>query len=590
MGNAIAIASPGENDEGGSAKPPHVTDQQDSANLPHEAPAVHECLPIPADVVNEQHVLAAVLKEPTCLAEVRSLLGDGDICFAGRATGAVWRQLIHLNQTCEKVTVTQLRQRLLEIDDEQAVWALDDSVKIMKKMHGSGVVKAARRRAESMLKSAAERETDNETQAASSGPNNHRSGLEPGSQPIWVNMANVQPKPVEWLWPGKIALGKLVIVAGDPGLGKSMLTLDIAARVTRGAPWPDGNGVAPLGGAVLVSAEDDIADTIRPRLDLALADPSRINALQGVQFYDPDTKRTVERSFCLQDLKPLESLIGQTNDCRIVLIDPVSAFSGSVDSHKNAEVRAMLSLLAQLASKHNVAVLLVTHNNKGMGSALNKVMGSIAFTAASRAAWGVYKDPEDPSKRLFLPIKNNIGPDSTGLAYTIQVEGDVGRVEWFKEPVTLSAEELFAIARDVDGNMGKREEALAWLEELLAEGPVASKEIERKGKQAGFSMRTLERAKEQSKGRVVHKREGFGPQSTCYWRLAFDQSTSVTSSSLSAYGQNGAASGFASGVQHRPTEGMKSGYGASRSRTTQDSDFTEAELEAMADEHEEDRR
>ena len=107
---------------------------------------------------------------------------------------------------------------------------------------------------------------------------------------VVVCLADVKPMPVELLWPGRVALGKVTLLAGDPGLGKSLVTLDMAARVSRGVAWPDDpTADGQAGSVVLLSAEDDLADTIRPRLDAAGADNNRITALTAVRHSDPDS-------------------------------------------------------------------------------------------------------------------------------------------------------------------------------------------------------------------------------------------------------------------------------------------------------------
>ncbi len=240
------------------------------------------------------------------------------------------------------------------------------------------------------------------------------------SQPVVTRLADVEPQAVEWLWPGRVAIGKLTLLAGDPGLGKSFVTLDMASRVSRGAAWPDDSSASqPAGGVVLISAEDDLADTIRPRLDVHHADVSKIVALEAVTFSDAlgNVRREVDLT---TDLGHIECAIDAAGDCRLVVIDPVSAFLGGTDSHKNAEVRSVLARLSDLAEQKRVAVVAVTHLRKGEGAAIYRAMGSLAFVAAARAAWAVVKDQDDPQKRLLLPMKNNLAPDVDGLAYRIE--------------------------------------------------------------------------------------------------------------------------------------------------------------------------
>lgn len=330
--------------------------------------------------------------------------------------------------------------------------------------------------------------------------------------PVIVRLSDVKPEPVAWLWPGRIALGKLTLIAGDPGLGKSFLTLDMAARVSRGWEWPDAPGVATTpGGVVLLSAEDGVADTIRPRLDAAGADVARIVALEAIRSVG-DNGRESARTFDLsRDLPALESAIRSVEGCRLVVIDPVTAYLGGVDSHKNAEIRGLLAPLGAIAERHRVAMVAVTHLNKsGGGPAIYRAMGSLAFAAAARAAWAVSKDKDDPRRRLLLPIKNNIAPDTGGLAYRIEPLGVDGcpAVAWEPDAVNVSADDALASDRDEGGGRTERDDAAEWLADLLAHGPRSARDVERDARDAGYSIATVRRAK--AAIGVVSRKPAFG--------------------------------------------------------------------------------
>ncbi len=330
--------------------------------------------------------------------------------------------------------------------------------------------------------------------------------------PVLVRLSDVKPEPVAWLWPGRIALGKLTLIAGDPGLGKSFLTLDMAARVSRGWAWPDAPGVPTTpGGVVLLSAEDGVADTIRPRLDAAGADVARIVALEAVRErnqYGHEHPRSFDLS---RDLPALEAAIGSVEGCRLVVIDPVTAYLGGVDSHKNAEIRGLLAPLGAIAERHRVAMVAVTHLNKsGGGPAIYRAMGSLAFAAAARAAWAVSKDKDDPRRRLLLPIKNNIAPDTGGLAYRIEPLGVDGcpAVAWEPDAVNVSADDALAGDRDEGGGRTERDDAAEWLADLLVHGPRPARDVERDARDAGYSIATVRRAK--AAIGVVSRKPAFG--------------------------------------------------------------------------------
>lgn len=330
--------------------------------------------------------------------------------------------------------------------------------------------------------------------------------------PVLTRLSDVQPEPIAWLWAGRIALGKLTLIAGDPGLGKSFLLLDTAARVSTGAGWPDRPGERfDPGGVVLLSAEDGVADTIRPRLDAAGADVSRIVALEAVRMIGDHGRPAGQRLFDLsRDIPALEMAIRSVEDCRLVVIDPVTAYLGGVDSHKNAETRWVLAPLSAIAERHRVAMVAVTHLNKsGGGPAIYRAMGSLAFAAAARAAWAVSKDKDDPRRRLLLPIKNNIAPDTGGLAFRIEPLGVDGCpvVEWEPDPVNVSADEALSSDRDSDERT-ERDDAAEWLADLLAHGPRAARDVERDARDAGYSISTVRRAK--AVLGVVSRKPAFG--------------------------------------------------------------------------------
>lgn len=323
---------------------------------------------------------------------------------------------------------------------------------------------------------------------------------------------------LDWLWPGRVPLGKLTLLAGDPGLGKSFVTLDMAARVSQGRPWPD----VPLlpqaaGDVVLLNAEDDLADTIAPRLDKAGADDTRIVAIEGV------AEPTGRRHFSLKaDLPRLEEVLQANPETRLVVIDPIDAYCDRVDSHKSAEVRGLLAPLAELAGRHRVAIVAVAHLSKTGGTkAIYRAMGSLAFTAAARSVWMIVKDQGDPRRRLFLPAKLNVGGEPDGLAYTIED----GRVAWEPTPVRMHADDAFAAeaAASEPGRGSERREAIAWLREQLASGPMPAAELIELGQQHGFNERTLQRAFKLLGG--VRKREGFHGRWT--WELPHVGDSSV---------------------------------------------------------------
>jgi putative DNA primase/helicase len=340
--------------------------------------------------------------------------------------------------------------------------------------------------------------------------------------PHIVRLSDVKPEQVRWLWPGRIATGKLTLIAGDPGLGKSFLTLDIAARVSNGAGWPDASGQRyEPGDVVLLSAEDDVADTIRPRLDAAGADVARIVAIEAVRAPDKHGKLSTRPVDLSQDVEHVEAAIRQLANPKLVVVDPISAYMGETDSHNNAETRAMLAKLADLAARRRVAVACVSHLNKGAGrSAVYRVTGSLGFVAAARTVWSVSRDEHDHERRLMLPIKNNLARDTNGLAYSLHAadENATPCVAWEDETVAMIADDVLNGGDDEPGKTAT-EEAAEWLRDLLAAGPIKPAEVIAKARDAGYSESTVQRAKRRAGVESVAERDGDNKMTGWAWKL-----------------------------------------------------------------------
>jgi putative DNA primase/helicase len=318
---------------------------------------------------------------------------------------------------------------------------------------------------------------------------------------IYQRLSDIEAKPIHWLWPGRIARGKPTMIAGNPGLGKSQTTASLAAVVTSGGQWPVDRVRCEKGSVLFLSAEDDPADTIRPRLEAAGADVSKVHILKAVLDSYDSAGQEVHRAFNLKaDIRRLEEALAEIGDVALVVIDPISAYLGNGDSHNNAEVRALLAPLSDMASRQNVAVVLVSHLNKGGagGEALMRVTGSLAFVAAARAAFIVAKDPDDENRRLFIPAKNNIAKDVGGLAFRIEGYNldsgiETSRVMWETAPVNgVTADSILSLQDPEE--KGARDEAKAFLLELLKPGSMPSKDVFVNARGAGVAEKTLRRA------------------------------------------------------------------------------------------------
>lgn len=348
-----------------------------------------------------------------------------------------------------------------------------------------------------------------------------------------VNMADVEPETVRWLWRARIPLGKLTIFDGDPGVLKSTATLDITARLSRAAPMPDGSHSDVDGprGTVLLTAEDGLADTIRPRLDAAGADAARVVALKAVATEDGERLPTVD------DLDALRDAI-EAVDAALVVVDPLVAYLGAeVNSYRDQDVRAALAGLAELADELGVAVVAVRHLNKSGGdNPLHRGGGSIGLIAAARSGLLVARDPEEPDgeRRILATTKCNLAPEPPALAFRPKVVDGVVAVAWEGE-TKHAARDLLTTSTSEERTA--REEAADYLRQRLRDGPAPVEELRRKADDLGVSWRTMRRAKQ--KVGAKHDSIGFGADKTWWWRLPGHGAWPPKADSGVAYKANG---------------------------------------------------
>ena len=333
---------------------------------------------------------------------------------------------------------------------------------------------------------------------------------------VGKRVSEVEPEKVEWLWPGRVPYGKLTLLCGDPGLGKSFATLDIAARLSSGTPWPDAREKAiEPGNTVILSAEDGLADTIRPRLDAAHAEVARIHCVQGVEHSSNGEIAHLDLS---EDLRSLERYI-QEQQARLCIIDPISAYLCDRNSHNNSDIRGVLGPLASLAERQACAVIAVTHLNKCTAmAAMYRSIGSVAFVAQARMVWAVCRDPHDPDLRLLLPLKSNLTKDAPSLAFRL-VDSDtpeIAMVAWSEGPADVDVNDVLG-SSEVK-NRKQCDEAVDWLQTRLSDGPVDVAELKEAARTCGVAWRTLERAKKTL--RVESFRTDFGSAGNHRWRLS----------------------------------------------------------------------
>lgn len=312
--------------------------------------------------------------------------------------------------------------------------------------------------------------------------------------------SEIIPRDVEFLWDGRLARGKHTCVAGEPGTGKSQLSIAIAAAITTSGEWPCEEGRAPLGNVIILNAEDVADDTIVPRLIAAAADLNRVHIVNAV------AETNGKAVFNLQtDLHLLERKIDEIGQVALIIVDPVSSYMGKADSHKNSEVRGVLEPISEMAARKRTAILSITHFSKSNSAtttkALHRFIGSIAFIGAPRAAFVVLEDPDNDGRLLFLHAKNNMAPPPRGLAFRLVqtlLEGlqrPISYLVWDKAPVNITANQALTAKADTREKRSAMSVAEEFLAKELGEGPVAVKKVEEHAGALGISKATLNRAR-----------------------------------------------------------------------------------------------
>jgi hypothetical protein len=353
-----------------------------------------------------------------------------------------------------------------------------------------------------------------------STPLSKSNGRDPGATITLLQGLNLTPEPIRWLWEGYLARGKLHIIAGAPGTGKTTLALAFAATITAGGRWPDGTRAEP-GNILIWSGEDDVRDTLLPRLIAMGADRARVYFVGDVQA--EGQSRPFDPS---RDMTALELKAKEIGDVRLLIVDPVvNAVSG--DSHKNTETRRALQPVVDLASRLDAVALGVSHFSKGTAGRdpIERVTGSIAFGALPRIVFAAAKttDENAPSKYVFVRSKSNIGPDGGGFGYDleqVEVPGYPGlfasRVLW-RQALEGTARELLATVEAVEepGEQGEIEDAGEWLMAALAHGSMDARDLFKIGEAQGYKQRTLQRARARIGAQT--RREGFGKGSKVVW-------------------------------------------------------------------------
>jgi putative DNA primase/helicase len=342
-----------------------------------------------------------------------------------------------------------------------------------------------------------------------------------------IPLDKVKPLDIDWLWPGHIPLGMLTLIAGDPGVGKSFLTLYMAATVSAGLPWPRSpvgtetpqsfpkekfakqiycgatlaeSGVecpviSPPGSVLILNNEDIPTKILCPRLSALNADLSKIKLIPFVWRSDENGNEYSAQFNIVSDIFALEMALSEIPDVKLIIIDPLLSYFGCRDTYRDSFVRSSLLPLSNLARKYNVAVVCVMHLNKGSSSKIfNRIMGSLAFSSTARTVWFVHPLPDTENKKrcLFTPAKHNLLENPRSLVFEIKDN----RVVFENPPINTSARSVSSSKSNIESPELNR--VVDWLKNLLIDGnPLPSKKIFTLAKEHGFTNRTLQRARKE---------------------------------------------------------------------------------------------
>lgn len=332
----------------------------------------------------------------------------------------------------------------------------------------------------------------------------------------------ITPVAIRWLWPGWVAKGKLTVLAGAGGSGKTTLAIGLIGTLTSGGRWPDGELCTEPANALIWSSEDDPADTLVPRLIAAGADLDRVHIIQGRinelgehEPFDP-----------AGDFDLLRDAVEEIGGAALLLLDPVvNVVKG--DMHRANDVRRALQSVVDFAEAQGAAVVGISHFSKGSGgsSPADRVIGSQAFGALARTVLVAAKQ-EDSDVRALARAKSNISDDQGGVSYTVEpcTVGDgieTTRVIW-GDRIEGSARDILAVVEN-NGDDEKKtefEEACDFLRDILEHGPVPSKQIKADAIEVGLTWPTVRRAQKAIGAMAIKEgRPGSDEKQQWVWRL-----------------------------------------------------------------------
>jgi putative DNA primase/helicase len=316
----------------------------------------------------------------------------------------------------------------------------------------------------------------------------------------FVTMDKVDPKPMAWLWPQRLVSNGLNVVTGLMGQTKGLFMVDVAAKITRGWRWPDNSGHAPEGSVLWIGSEDDPATVLRPRLDAAGADVSKVAYLQGVRTSaDDDDFRPLSIG---QDLRKIAAALDRLPDCRMIVLDPVTEFM-EADDNASKEIRAELMPFVKMAAARGIALVVVCHQNKKQGlSTLQRIAGGGAFGQIARTTLVFTEDPSGEEsddlrrRRLMIVAKMSGGRKNIGQAYRLRIPDGhaTPSIHWIAGEINMDADEIGFKPSGGRDHQDKIGDAVDELTHILRNGPTKAIDAQSAMEGAGFKRRQIDAA------------------------------------------------------------------------------------------------
>jgi RecA-family ATPase len=300
-----------------------------------------------------------------------------------------------------------------------------------------------------------------------------------------LRLSEVSPQPIKWLWDWHIPLGHLTLFQGDPGVGKSLVAMDLCARISTGQSFPDGSAGACAGDVVIWNAEDGAKDVVRQRLEAAGADLDRVHV--------PHDDASAETIGLPSGVDTLDAQLTESR-ARMVVIDPIVAFlDRRIATHDDKSVRLALGPVSRLAKRHHCAVVVILHLNKESGPrAIYRGGGSIAFQATVRSSWHIAAHPWRPDQAVMAQVKNNYAPLQSSRCFQ-KLPSDPGPTLRWLDSCELAADQIAGSA--IGKTQRPRDRARDLLEDFLAEEPRTSEEVQTFCDRHDLAERTVRRAK-----------------------------------------------------------------------------------------------